>query len=172
MENELLIPIEKIDRGILSIRGKRVMLDADLATIYGVKTKRLNEQVRRNRDRFPGDFMFQLTDEEKNEVVAICDHLVHIKFSKTTPYAFTEHGAIMLASVLNTPVAIQASILVVRAFVKLREVLASNQELNRKIRELEEKVDQRFAVVFQIFDELMKPPHPGDRTRIGFKVKG
>ena len=100
MRNLAIIPGEKIDRAILLIRGHKVMLDTDLAEIYGVKTSRLNEQVKRNSDRFPEDFMFQLTDQEKEEVIANCDHLVKIKFSRTNPYAFTEHGTIMLASIL------------------------------------------------------------------------
>ena len=99
---ELPIPIEQIQQSILLIRGKKVMLDTDLARLYGVPTKRLNEQVKRNRDRFPQDFMFQLSAEEKTEVVAKCDHLASLKFSPTHPYASTEHGAIMLAAVLNT----------------------------------------------------------------------
>lgn len=102
MANKNLIPVEKIDRSILVIRGYRIMLDRDLADIYGVKTSRLNEQVKRNIDRFPEDFMFQLTDQEKEDVIANCDHLDKLKFSRTNPYAFTEHGTIMLASVLNT----------------------------------------------------------------------
>jgi len=94
MENKSLIPIEKIDRAILIIRGHKIMLDSDLAGIYRVKTSRLNEQVKRNQDRFPNDFMFQLTSHEKREVIANCDHLDKLKFSRTNPYAFTEHGAI------------------------------------------------------------------------------
>ena len=113
MENKSLIPIEKIDRAILIIRGHKIMLDSDLAGIYRVKTSRLNEQVKRNQDRFPNDFMFQLTSHEKREVIANCDHLEKLKFSRTNPYAFTEHGTIMLASVLNTPTAIQTSVLIV-----------------------------------------------------------
>ncbi len=96
----------RIEKAIFIFRGQKVMLDIDLADIYGVKTKRLNEQVKRNLSRFPTDFMFQLSDEEKLEVVANCDHLSKIKFSPSNPFAFTEHGAIMLASVLNTPLAI------------------------------------------------------------------
>ena len=107
MENKSLIPTEKIDRAILIIRGHKVMLDSDLAEIYGVKTSRLNEQVKRNKDRFPEDFMFQLTSNEKQEVIANCDHLEKLKFSRTNPYAFTEHGTIMLANVLNTSTAIE-----------------------------------------------------------------
>ena len=97
------VPEERVEETILYIKGKRVILDADLAWLYGVTTKRLNEQVRRNRGRFPEDFIFQLSTEEKAEVVANCDHLSNLKFSRTLPYAFTEHGAIMAASVLNTP---------------------------------------------------------------------
>ncbi|HOW25594.1 MAG TPA: ORF6N domain-containing protein [Bacteroidales bacterium] len=170
MEEEMLIPYEKIDRAILLIRGRKVMLDADLAIIYGVKTFRLNEQVKRNRNRFPEDFMFQLTDEEKREVIANCDHLERLKFASTNPYAFTEHGAIMLASVLNTPLAIQASVLVVRSFVRLRELLVSNRELAGKLKDLETKVDKNFATVFRIFQELMKPPDESSRPKIGFKI--
>ena len=101
-----IIPVERIERAILLIRGQKVMLDADLAALYGVTTKRLNEQVKRNRDRFPYDFMFQLTQEEKGEVVANCDHLKKLKFSPSLPYAFTEHGVVMLASILNSIVAV------------------------------------------------------------------
>src|SRR6185436_19440994 len=112
-----LVPAERIDGLILFIRGQKVMLDVDLAMIYGVSTKRLNEQVRRNKRRFPPDFMFQLTKEEKNEVVASCDHLRKLKFSPYFPFAFTEYGAVMcLASVINTEIAIKASIQVVKAF--------------------------------------------------------
>ena len=106
----LPVPIEQIQRKILLIRGKKMMLDADLAQLYGVSTKRLNEQVKRNHDRFPEDFMFQLTAAEKAEVVAKCDHLAKLKYSPTHPYAFTEHGAIMLAAVLSTPRAIEVSV--------------------------------------------------------------
>jgi len=149
MEKISIIPREKIDRAILFIRGQKVMLDTDLANIYGIKTSRLNEQVKRNLNRFPSDFMFQLSDKEKEVVVANCDHLMKIKFSRTNPYAFTEHGAIMLASVLNTPTAVQTSVLIVRAFVKLREILLTNRELSKKLTELEAKYDKQFSVVFQ-----------------------
>src|SRR5689334_12550780 len=118
-----------VENRILLIRGYRVMLDADLADVYGVTTKRLNEQVKRNQVRFPAKYMFQLTAREKAEVVANCDHLAKIKFSPVLPYAFTEHGAIMLASVLNSLTAIKASIAVVDAFVHLRELLSSHKDL-------------------------------------------
>lgn len=110
-----------IERRILLIRGQKAMLDTDLAALYGVPTKVLNQAVKRNRHRFPADFMFRLTEDEKAEVVTICDHLQKLKFSPVLPYAFTEHGAIMLASVLNSKKAVRISVYVVRAFVKLRE---------------------------------------------------
>jgi hypothetical protein len=115
-----IVPEERIAQGILMIRGHKVMVDADLANLYGVTTKRLNEQVKRNRERFPDDFMFQLTAEEKEQVVANCDHLARLKFSPAIPNVFTEHGAIMAASVLNTPRAVEMSVYVVRAFIRLR----------------------------------------------------
>ena len=117
-----LVSRKQIEQTILLIRGHRVMLDTDLADLYGVTTKRLNEQVKRNRNRFPADFMFQLTSTEKAEVVANCDHLKKLKFSPVRPFVFTEHGAVMVASVLNSKRAIEVSIYVVRAFVALREM--------------------------------------------------
>jgi hypothetical protein len=147
------------------------MLDADLAALYGVSTKRLNEQVRRNKDRFPDDFMFRLISKEKAEVVANCDHLRTLKFSPNLPYAFTEHGAIMLAGVLNTERAIKVSVYVVRAFVKLREILTSQNDLFHKIEELEKKFaehDDKFRMVFQAIRELMQPSTVPPNRRIGF----
>lgn len=144
------------------------MLDADLAKLYGVTTKRLNEQVKRNRERFPADFMFQLSEQEKTKVVAICDHLARLKFSPVLPYAFTEHGAIMAASVLNTPRAVEMSVFVVRAFVRLRQILASHAGLARKLAELEKKYDAQFKVVFDAIRELMTPPEPRKKRPIGF----
>ncbi|MCJ7683086.1 MAG: ORF6N domain-containing protein [Desulfobacteraceae bacterium] len=164
------IPIERVEETILFIRGQKVILDADLARLYGVTTKRLNQQVKRNRDRFPEDFMFQLTIEEKAEVVANCDHLSRLKFSPVLPYAFTEHGAIMAASVLNTLRAIEVSIFVVRAFVKLREMLATHKEIERKLIVLEKKYDKQFKVVFEAIRQLMTPPEK-PKKRIGFEVK-
>ena len=171
MENDsYIIPAERIERTILFIRGERVMLDADLAVLYGVTTIRLNEQVKRNRDRFPEDFMFQLTEKEKAEVVAICDHLQKLKFSSNLPYAFTEHGAIMLATVLNSPIAVEASIQVVRVFVSLRKMLASNAELSRKLAALEKKYDYQFKIVFDAIRQLMATPEPREK-KIGFRVR-
>jgi hypothetical protein len=162
-----LVSLETIEKRILFIRYQRVMLDADLAELYGVTTKRLNEQVKRNRNRFPEDFMFQLTEEEKIDVVANCDHLKRLRFSPNLPHAFTEHGAIMLASVLNSPIAVQASIHVVRAFVRLRQILASNADLARKLDTLEKKYDAQFKVVFEAIRQLMIPPE-SKRKKIGF----
>ncbi|MDP2277796.1 MAG: ORF6N domain-containing protein [Nitrospirota bacterium] len=166
-----IIPVEKIENSIIIIRGEKIMLDADLAILYGVSTKRLNEQVKRNIDRFPEDFMFQLTENEKAEVVANCDHLKRLKFSPNLPYAFTEHGAIMLASVLNSPIAVQASIQVVRAFVKLRQMLSSNKELAHKLMLLEnriEKHDGEIKAIFNAIRQLMAPPATKS-TKIGFR---
>ena len=169
-KRKLVVPVERVKETILYIRGQRVILAADLARLYGVTTKRLNEQVKRNRDRFPEDFIFQLSAEEKAEVVANCDHLSNLKFSKTLPYAFTEHGAIMAASVLNTPRAIDASIFVVRAFVKLRQMAAAHKDLERKLTALEKKYDEQFRVVFDAIRELMTPPEK-PRRKIGFDIK-
>ena len=169
MDKITLIPEEKIDRSILLIRSQKVMLDADLAVIYGISTSRLNEQVKRNKERFPDDFMFQLSEDEKAEVIANCDHLEKLKFSRTNPYAFTEHGTIMLASVLNTPTAIQASVLIVRAFVKLREILSANKDLERKLFDLESKYDKQFTLVFQAIRELMHQETTAkERPKIGY----
>ena len=154
------------------IRGQKVMLDADLAFLYGTTTKRLNEQVKRNRSRFPSDFMFQLAAEEKAEVVAKCDHLANLKFSPVLPFAFTEHGAIMVASVLNTDRAIDVSVVVVRTFVKVREWLLGNKELSLKLAELGSKVDGHDDVIRSLVTairELMSPPPAPRKGKIGFR---
>lgn len=166
----LLIPVERVEKSILLIRGQKVMLDSDLAYLYGVETKRLNEQVKRNRGRFPDDFMFQLTPVEKVEVVAKCDHLQKLKFSPALPYAFTEHGALMLANILKSKQAIETSILVVRAFIKLRQMLASHTALAHKLETLEKKYDKRFRVIFEAIRQLMTPPEP-KRRPIGFQTQ-
>ncbi len=165
-----VVPVERIERAILSIRGEKVMLDSDLAVIYSVPTKVLNQAVKRNLSRFPPDFMFQLTEKEKTEVVTNCDHLAQLKFSPYLPSAFTEHGALMLANVLNSERAAQTSVQVVRAFVRLRQMLASNAELARKLAALENKYDAQFKVVFDAIRQLMSPPGRPKRE-IGFHVK-
>ena len=163
-----MIPVERIEHSILLIRSEKVMLDADLAELYGVSTKRLNEQVRRNRERFPPDFLIELTAQEKAEVVANCDHLARLKYSASLPFAFTEHGAIMAANVLNSPRAVTVSVMVVRAFVRLRQMLASHVELARKLAELETRYDAQFRQVFAAIRALMEPPESTERGRIGF----
>jgi hypothetical protein len=163
---------------ILLIRGQRVIIDADLANLYGVKTKRLKEQVKRNSERFPPDFLLQLTETEANEVVAKCDHLNRLKFSSTLPLAFTEHGAIMAATVLNSRVAIETSILVVRAFIHAREIISEHRELKLRLERLEERVARGFhdtedelqAVRFAI-QQLMDLPPPSSKKPIGFGRK-
>ncbi len=161
---------EAVARRILILHGQRVMLDADLAELYDVPTKRLNEQVKRNIERFPADFMFQLTADEKAEVVANCDHLVKLKFSPTLPYAFTEHGALMLGNVLKSSRAVEVSLLVVRTFVQLREMLSSHKDLALKLEQLERKVgshDQAIAGLIDAIRQLMTPPKSSSRG-IGF----
>jgi hypothetical protein len=151
-----------IEKRIYTIRGHKVMLDTDLADLYGVSTKRLNEQVKRNLRRFPEDFMFRLTSSEKQEVVAICDHLVHLKFSSTRPYAFTEHGALMAANILHSGRAEQMSVYVIRAFIKMRDLLATHKEIAQKLEELEKKCDAQFKTVFGV--PTTEPTHRAGQT--------
>jgi len=166
-----LIPAERIDSAILEIRGERVMLDVDLAEVYGVTTRRLKEQVRRNRERFPEGFMFELTLDEKDELVAKCDRLAALRHSSSRPYAFTEHGTVMLASVLRSKRAVDVSVFVVRAFIRMRRMLADQRQLAIKLAELERKLathDRSFRVVFATIKQLMLPPTPKKKKRIGF----
>lgn len=151
-----------------------MIIDAELADLYGLPTKRLNEQVKRNATRFPEDFMFPLTAEEKAEVVAICDHLQSLKFSPVLPNAFTEHGAIMAANVLNSDQAIEMSLHIVRTFVRLREVASQHSELDRRIRELEGRVgkhDVHLAGIVRKLRELASAPLTSQKKirRIGFQ---
>jgi hypothetical protein len=170
-----IIPIGQIEQRILLIRGQRVMLDADLAMLYGVPTRVLNQAVRRNLKRFPQDFMFKLTQPEKDQVITICDHLKNLKYAKALPNAFTEHGAIMVASVLNTERAVQISVFVVRAFVKLREMLSTHKELAHKLAALERKLqnhDESIRSLVVAIRQLMRPPEPETpKKRIGFLVE-
>jgi phage regulator Rha-like protein len=167
-ENEM-IPIERIENKIFFIRSEKVMLDSDLAELFGVETKNLNRAVKRNLDRFPSEFMFQLKYQE----------LAALRFQigtsndgrggrRTLPYAFTEHGTIMLATVLNSHVAVQTSIQIVKAFVRLRQLLSTHKDLARKLTEMENKYDVQFRVVFDAIRELMAPPVP-KRRKIGFR---
>jgi phage regulator Rha-like protein len=168
-----LIPMERIERAILSIRGEKVMLDSDLAELYGVETKVLNQAVKRNASRFPADFMFRLTFAEYAEFRRLRSQFVTLnrgEHRKYLPYAFTEHGALMLANILNSERAAETSVQVVRAFVRLRLLLASNAELARKLESLENKYDRQFKIVFDAIRQLMSPPET-KRREIGFHVK-
>jgi len=168
------MPTESVANRILLIRGAKVMLDADLAELYGVPTKALNQAVKRNAERFPADFMFQLSGKEKEEVVTNCDHLARLKFSRTLPYAFTEHGAPMLGNVLKSDRAIEVSLMVVRTFVQLREMLSSHKELASKLEALERKLgshDQAIAGLIDAIRQLMAPPAQSKRP-IGFVTAG
>lgn len=166
-----LIPVERIESRILVVRGCKVMLDADLAGVYGVPTRTLNQAVKRNSERFPSDFMFQLTAEEKEKVITICDHLSKLRFAPSLPYAFTEHGALMAANVLSSQRAIAASVWVVRAFVRLRETLATHKELARKFAELERRLDthdEKIVALMAALHGLMNPPDDPPKGRMGF----
>lgn len=158
-----------IESKIHLVRGQKVMLDSDLAELYGVTTKRLNEQVRRNADRFPEDFMFSLSSEEFD---LLRSHFATLKTGrgqhrKYLPYVFTEHGALMAASVLNSPRAIEVSIFVVRAFVKLREMVASHKDLSQRLDEMEMRYDSQFKIVFDAIRALVAQPEPKEK-KIGF----
>lgn len=166
MSNSLILQ-EKIESKIFLIRGRKVMIDVDLAELYKVKTKVLNQSVKRNIKRFPEDFMFQLNEEEKNEVVTICDHLDKLKFSHVLPYAFTEQGVSMLSSVLNSERAIDVNIQIMRTFTKLREMIENNKDLRKKIEEMESKYDKQFAIVFDAIKKLVEEPVKPKR-RVGF----
>jgi hypothetical protein len=156
------------------MRGEKVILDRDLADLYGVETKRLNEQIRRNRNRFPADFLFRLTNKE---VTILKSHFATSRLDwggrRKLPYAFTEHGAIMAASVLNTPCAVEMSVFVVRAFVRLRAFLATHKELERKLASRDEQI----VAIIDAIKRLMAPPArpdapaPPDKRRIGFRSK-
>lgn len=169
MTNDIAkIPVERIEKAIYLIRGEKVMLDRDLAALYEVETRILNQAVRRNRERFPVDFMFELTREEIEGISQIVTSST-IKFSKRVT-AFTEQGVAMLSSVLHSTRAIQVNIEIMRAFVRLRQMLASNAELARRLDRLEKKYDRQFKVVFDAIRQLMMPTAP-TRKLIGFRAK-
>lgn len=179
--------IEKLEAAIHTIRGQRVMLDSELAEIYQVTTKRLNEQLRRNRARFPEDFAFQLTAEEftnlRSQIATSTTGLrsqnatlkpLRGKHRKYNPWVFTEHGAIMLASVLNSEVAVEASVRVVRAFIRLREMVLGNAELSRRVDDLESRVGSHDAAIAQLFAAIrqsLSPPAEKKKRQIGFHVR-
>ncbi len=166
-----LIPVERVVSAILAFRRQRVLLDADLAALYGVDTKALNQAIRRNRARFPADFMFQLTEVEtarlRSQTVTSSSH----GGRRTRPYAFTEQGVAMLSSVLRSPRAIAVNIEIMRAFVKLRRLVDSHADLTRKLGLLERKYDGQFRLVFGAIRKLVTPPL-APRRRIGFRRCG
>ncbi len=165
--------IEQVENAIYLIRGERVMLDSALADIYGVATKRLNEQLRRNAQRFPSDFAFQLTREELTNLRSqIATSSLH-GGKRKLPWAFTEHGAIMLASVLNSETAIEASVRVVRAFVRLRELISANAALAAKFSQLERRLDTNDAQIAQLFAAIRQllAPAPAKKREIGFHAR-
>jgi hypothetical protein len=186
MPDTLIVSDEQIERSILLIRGRKVMLDADLSELYGVTTKRLNEQVRRNIDRFPKDFMFQLDENEiaamRSQIATASDSDGNIRTQTASaskrnirflPYAFTEHGVIMAASILNTQRAIEVSVYVVRVFVRLREMFSANKELAHKLAELEHTVgkhDETIRSLVVAIRQLMAPPVK-EKRKIGFKME-
>lgn len=166
------VPAERVEKSILVVRGEKVMLDRELASLYRVSTRVFNQAVKRHKDRFPPDFMFQLTMEEAQALRSRSQSVIlkrgqNIKYR---PYAFTEHGILMLSSVLNSERAVQVNIEIMRTFVRLRRMLASNAELARKLEELEKKYDAQFKVVFDAIRQLMTPPEP-KRKQIGFHAK-
>ena len=166
-----IISVKRIEGAILSIRGQKVVLAEALAELYGVETRALNQAVKRNINRFPPDFMFQLNKEE----------VMHLKSQnvisngghggrRVAPYAFTEQGVAMLSSVLKSPRAIDVNIAIMHAFVRLRELLRSNEELNRKLEAMESKYDEQFQIVFTVLEQLTEEPASETKPAIGFKV--
>ena len=172
MADKLLVPAERIEHAILVLRGQKVMLDSELAALYEVPVKALNQAVKRNLDRFPEDFMFRLNQEE---ATSLRSQSVTSKAGRggrrTEPYAFTEQGVAMLSSVLRSPRAVHVNIEIMRAFVRLRQMLQQNTELARKLAALERKYDGQFKMVFEAIRDLMTPA-PKEKPRIGFRKGG
>lgn len=167
-EDTSIIPVDRVEQSIYLIRGHKVMLDRDLAALYGVETRSLNQAVKRNTKRFPSDFMFELTRDEIRNIsqFVICSTIKH----SPKVLAFTEQGVAMLAGILKSSRAIEVNIAIMRTFVKLRRMLESSAELSRKLAELEAKYDEQFRVVFEAINELMIPPEP-KKNPIGFHVR-
>lgn len=174
-DEQAIVPLGRIEQSILLVRGQKVILDGELALLYGVEVKRLNQQIQRNIERFPEDFMFQLTKAEAaNLRLQIATSSYNYGGRRYLPFAFTEHGAIMAASVLNTPQAVKVSVFVVRAFVKLREMLGAHEELAVKLDELDRKLQQhdgQIRVLIDAIRELMAPPPEPPRKPIGFATE-
>jgi hypothetical protein len=172
LKQSSLIPVETIEKTIYLIRGQKVMLDADLASLYQVTTKALNQAVRRNRERFPNDFMFQLTTKELEELnrSQIVTGSQRHRDPKLRPYAFTEQGVAMLSSILHSKRSILVNIEIMRTFAQLHLMLATNTELSRRLNDLESKYDRQFKVVFDAIRQLMSPPS-SSRKQIGFRQR-
>ncbi|MFH2143336.1 MAG: ORF6N domain-containing protein [Bacteroidota bacterium] len=175
-ENDLMLPDEIILSKIFLIRGERVMIDSDLAELYGVPTKRLNEQVKRNRKRFPKHFMFELTKEEKEELVANCDQLKKIKYSSFLPNVFTHYGVLQVANILNSDRAILTGNRIIEVFVKMHEMIMNQKELVMKLEEMENKLSDHDDSIMMIFEYIkqfeeakQKQFEQENRMRIGFK---
>jgi len=167
-------PAKPLESMILTIRERKIVVDDDHAPVYGVTTKRLNEQVKRNVERFPEDFVFRLTAEEKAEVVANCDHLGRLRFASASPSVFTEHGAIMAASMLNSPEAVTMSVFVVRAFVQMRDQLATDRTILLRLSEIDRTLLRHDVALRDVYRKLMPllAPAPAPaRRRIGFHAK-
>ncbi len=173
MTTEILIPTETVISKIFFIRNQKVILDTDLAKLYGVETKVLNQSIRRNLRRFPDDFMFQLTKEENTSLRSQFVTLKKGQHSKYLPYVFTEHGVAMLSSVLNSERAIEINILIMRAFVKLREIISTHKKVEEKLKEIDEKLeehDEHIVKIIEIINRLLMPPEKPIK-KIGFEVK-
>jgi len=175
-KDKLIVPDAIIASRIMVIRNKKVMIDSDIAALYGVTTKRLNQQVTRNRNRFPSHFMFQLTVDEKNEVVANCNHLGRLKYSSVYPRVYTEHGIMMLANVLRSEQAINMSIKIIEIFIAMREVLLAQSDLVLKLQEIQEKVtshDEQIRLIFEYIKQVEGKKEQGfdqaNRKKIGYK---
>ncbi len=168
MQKSLSLVQEKIESKILFIRGAKVILDRDLAELYCVETKLLKRSVRRNISRFPKDFMFELSHQEHKSIRRQFGTFKKGEHSKYLPYAFTQEGVAMLSSVLNSKRAIQANIQIMRAFVKLRELMATHDNLKKKIEEMEKKYDYQFKIVFDAIKQLLKPPKQEPKKQVGF----
>ena len=168
-----MMDLQLIQEKIFEIRGFRVMLDFDLASLYDVETRTLKQAVRRNLSRFPNDFMFQLTKQEWTELITICDKLPQsVKYSPALPMAFTEQGVAMLSSVLRSSTAIEINISIMRAFVLMRQMALGYDELLKRIEQLEISTNTQFSEIYQALTELMKKPEKAERNPIGYRLIG
>lgn len=168
-QKEAIVPMERIRQSILLIRGQKVMLDRDLAALYGVETRVLNQAVKRNINRFPADFMFELTREEIRNISQFVICSPEFKHASRA-YAFTEQGVAMLSGILTSKRAIEVNVAIMRTFVQLRNILSSHEDLARKLNELEKKYDEQFSIVFDAIRQIMTPPDP-PRRKIGFQIE-